>query len=156
MRQAEMKQVQTMPTAAIRQVENCLLLLHGRCDEDPAAKGRQRDSHACFSHQEQRVEYQRNKYPPWPFFSIAGPSSFSLWFPALFSFLGTAEEHLCMPKQPASTCPGPACTVPFLLFKGLLGPPRKTGNTDKTVLTIVSLSLSFLHMPESWGTWQKR
>lgn len=64
MRQAEMKQVQTMPTAAIRQVENCLLLLHGRCDEDLAAPVLQKDSHECFSHQEQRAEYQRNKHPP--------------------------------------------------------------------------------------------
>lgn len=37
MRQAEKKQVQTMPTATVRQVENCLLLLHGRCDEDLGA-----------------------------------------------------------------------------------------------------------------------
>lgn len=125
MRQAAMKQVQTMPTAAIRQVENCLLLLHGCRDEDTAAPARQKDSHKYFSHQEQRAEYQRNKYAPWPLFSLAGPGSLSLWFPDPFPLLATAEEHLCLPEQPAGTCPRPVLQTAIPDIRRVVGAPKK-------------------------------
>lgn len=78
MREAKMKQVQTVPTAAIKQVGNCLLLLHGCCDEDLAASVWQKDSHERFSQKEQRAEYQRNKHPPLPFFFLVDPNSLSI------------------------------------------------------------------------------
>lgn len=123
MRQAKMKQVQTVPTAAIRHVENCLLLLHGCSDEDLAAPVWKKGSHECFSHQEQRAKYQRNKHSPLPFFFLADPNSLSLYLPAPLSMPDTAKEDLCLPKQPASAHRGPVLHSAILKSKGLLGPP---------------------------------
>jgi len=146
-RQAEMKQVQTMPTAADRLRTVCFSFT------DVVTKTRlyQRSRRTLMNVFLTRSKEQNIK----EINILLGPSSPLLaQAPSLFGFqlcslcwAQLKSISACLSSQPKPAL-AQCCTVPFLLFKGLLGPPSRTGNGEKPV-TIVNLSLIFPHIPKS-------
>lgn len=142
MRQAEMKQVQTMPTAATDRLRTVCFSFMDTVTKTQLHWHSKRTLINVFLIRSKVQNIKRTKYSPWSFFSLAGPSSLSLLFPAPFFLQGTAEEYLFPSRQPASTCAGPVLHS-VIHSCSLKGCSSKTGNTIKPVLTTINLILKF-------------
>lgn len=122
MRQAKMKQVQAVPTAAIRQVENCLLLLHRCYDEDLAAPVwlHQRGMNVSLTNSnEQNIKEINTLLCP---FSSLPTQILSLFSFQLHSLCQTQLKRICaFPSSQPTSIADHSCIVPFLKPKGCWG-----------------------------------